>query len=955
MSTQILPLVSSQPPSPPQNLKTPDLTPPPSSTKPTYLDDQGNPIPQIPQNGHGASGSWDEAPWYDQPLPQHITNVYQKAKSFLTKPLATIETSPEIELPIETAKVASRYLKSRGYANSSKVLDAYTGAMEGEQDITAAMSSPMNLGMMFSLGKLKALGAAGEGLDRLISAGFSTQMLHQAYEQLPDVKKAIDSGNWEDAARAITSEAGNAVLGLTAAHGAVSPELAKNIKEGVKEEIQKGVNAKAPATAEAGSLAIGRLPGAVEVSKPAGETENGVLAREALANKYGSSYVDNRVTSEPSFILPNGNAIYLGQTWHPAAISSIPEGIPFTGAEDALTNFINEANTIRVRPNMGAHEGETLHITVPKNGVTPEQVDALKKAASQIRRGNLVFETADKPAFSRNNLAHPQDWQFKTANDVDKILSDIGVHPDQKKIANIPGAVTIKTPWAQKAAQNASGGFSVNPKTGEFPTSGKILSILPEKEVDLGHHPTAEDIRNYYMANKALFDKYPELYIGGYGNELNISAIGPNAEKVAKKLDQQAIYDLEEGKEIFIGGANAQKQFPNYSLSQRLSDLKAIDVTPKGSAVPLLEKPLPLKSNQKELTPSEKIHKGIVIENPVYPDFQKAMGEWVRKTAGDISKPSAVLQRSVKLAHNEINHWIMENGGEGKGWFRHKTDAAIKALTPLHPELKDSAHAAIFKALWTAHSYGNDPKINMKEAEQNLTNYEKTGKIAMRKSNQLHWSGHSGNVYTLSKIQYLIDEMGEDGAAKWLTTKHTWPEIQEQFKDSGLNVHKKSIHLDDEGKTYGSMAFGPKGGAFFLNLNGINDYTTVDIWGARALRRWEGREGNPDTLETDPKTGLVNDKPPTTGEIERFHNVISSVAQELGLDTDDVQALQWYFEHKLYEVHGVGEKARDYEEAAKNVVREKEQRGSIDAENFLKSVGKWKQPLQSRRNAGTGR
>lgn len=382
-------------------------------------------------------------------------------------------------------------------------------------------------------------------------------------------------------------------------------------------------------------------------------------------------------------------------------------------------------------------------------------------------------------------------------------------------------------------------------------------------------------------------------------------------------------------------------------------------LNPKGSAVPLLTNPIPTeKGAQKSLTPSDKLHQGVTIEHPVVADFQRAMGEWMKKTAGNINEPSAELSRSIRLAHNEVNHWIMENGGEGKGWYKRKTDAAIKVLSKAHPQLQDPAHATIFKALWTAHSYGNDPNVNMTEAEQNLSNLENKGKLEYDKGVQpdgkiLHWSGHTGNVYTLAKTQHLIDKDGEAGAAKWLTTKHPWSEIQDKFKDAGLNVSKKSIPLDKDGKTYGAMAFGPKGGAFFLNLNGINDFTTVDIWGARALRRWEGKIGAPDTLTKDYDSNLIVDRPPDAGEIERFHNVIQSVAKKLDLDTDDVQALQWYFEHKLYEVHGVGEKARDYEEAAKNVVNKKGGE-PVNALALLKALGQWKSPVQSRGNEGTG-
>lgn len=849
-------------------------------------------------------------------------------------------------------------------------------------------------------------------------------------------------------------------------------------------------------------------------------------------------------------------------------------------------------------------------------------------AHSQMMRPDsipaLAFETHGQNSWV-NFGAHLRDKNGNIPERGEKGFIPQSERPFAEQKANVMPAELHQSVFENTAERmKTENAGAINPVTGKRDTTGIGTEIYPEAKVRLSHKPTSQNIQDFYNKNKSIFDKHHELRLGwdkdpAKGWELNIGAVGPNAVEVAKKLDQRAAFDIDKGKEILTGGKNKQKSFPDYSLEQRLADLKgevsktshatlapipvsikgdnpaitdesihgheyghgaqaiingaqlaelrsymhpesigkaaaaagvrwpsggaktydewlakdpnnalntiqnslagpltqevvygipmnenpgiagdmrdirqaldtlgltlaqqedvmdylikgwkdkltaknpltgrtlgdiikqyaprdeniraellaspkkidkfaeevrqhenevrqhenrqregnnrgnvtgvsegteqigrenvarteglsansniskslraipgAIQVTakytPKGSAVPLLEKPLPTEAGAQRTFVPEKIHQGVSIENPVVADFQRAMGDWMKKTAGNIKEPDANLKRSINLAYNEINHWIMENGGEGKGWYRRKTDAAIKVLSKAHPQLKDPAHATIFKALWTAHSYGNDPNVNMTEAEQNLSNLEDKGKVEYNKGTKtngetLHWSGHSGNAYTLAKTQHLIDKYSEDGAAKWLTTKHPWSEIQNEFKDSGLNVSKHGIALDKDGKAYGAMAFGPKGGPFFLNLNGINDHTTVDIWGARALRRWEGRIGSPDTLTKDHDSGLTIDRPPDAGEISRFHKVIQSVAKKLNLDTDDVQALQWYFEHKLYEVHGVGEKARDYEEAAKNVINKKGTGEPINALDLLRALGKWKSSIQSRGNEGAG-
>lgn len=59
--------------------------------------------PTTPVYSHGASGSWEEAPWYDRALPPNIANAYVKAKNFLNKPFHI----PEMELPVAAAKTTS--------------------------------------------------------------------------------------------------------------------------------------------------------------------------------------------------------------------------------------------------------------------------------------------------------------------------------------------------------------------------------------------------------------------------------------------------------------------------------------------------------------------------------------------------------------------------------------------------------------------------------------------------------------------------------------------------------------------------------------------------------------------------------------------------------------------------------------------------------------------------------
>lgn len=153
-------------------------------------------------------------------------------------------------------------------------------------------------------------------------------------------------------------------------------------------------------------------------------------ALQALSQKYETAPVDDRMKYMPTFIRPDGDAVYIGQQTHVGAVNSVA---PEYKMEADRTKFVNDSGAIRVRPMMDAREGETFNVIVPKGGVTPEQVQSLQKMMASLgSRGNLRIETADTPSLSRNNMERPEDWQYVGAADVPKILGKLGVMPNQR-------------------------------------------------------------------------------------------------------------------------------------------------------------------------------------------------------------------------------------------------------------------------------------------------------------------------------------------------------------------------------------------------------------------------------------------------------------------------------------------------------------------------------------------
>jgi len=126
-------------------------------------------------------------------------------------------------------------------------------------------------------------------------------------------------------------------------------------------------------------------------------------------------------------------------------------------------------------------------------------------------------------------------------------------------------------------AKKSGGGFVADLRTGKATDTGFLVEMMPEKRVQLDHDATPKDIQKFYNDNRQLFRQHPELRIGGYKNELNISAHTEDqasAEKLAKKLDQRSVWDVKNGEEIPTGGKGQQREFKDYPFEQRIKDLR---------------------------------------------------------------------------------------------------------------------------------------------------------------------------------------------------------------------------------------------------------------------------------------------------------------------------------------------------------------------------------------------
>lgn len=336
-----------------------------------------------------------------------------------------------------------------------------------------------------------------------------------------------------------------------------------------------------------------------------------------------------------------------------------------------------------------------------------------------------------------------------------------------------------------------------------------------------------------------------------------------------------------------------------YQISE-VFDLTAshfpVESYPKGSTVLLQKNPLNLEGT------GEGGRTTIL-------DFAKAINAWSRVGL----KPNREIRVAMDRAKSELKYQLAQDQG-GLNWYKQDTKDAVNTLQANgFPELENPTQEKLFRTLLGVTSYGVDPDINLTSAAEAWKQYKKTNEFPLKADADTNWPGYSGIQGSLTLLNKLVAEKGEQGTIDWLLSKHPVSEIREQKLKTHTVPGVAGKAADEK---YGAFIFGPKGGPFVLSLQGITDHTTVDVWGARMIRRWTG------TL-----TPESMDQPVTTEEARNFHNIAGSLSKQFGLDISDTQAVLWSYEHDLYEAHGVGEKAKSYKGASEKYVQ-RQQEGS---------------------------
>jgi hypothetical protein len=255
------------------------------------------------------------------------------------------------------------------------------------------------------------------------------------------------------------------------------------------------------------------------------------------------------------------------------------------------------------------------------------------------------------------------------------------------------------------------------------------------------------------------------------------------------------------------------------------------------------------------LTRIQKIAKGWVKKNPNLHDLsmhayltgqKKFPGKLNKEQIGehfDATNPKLDYSKEEhrQKAADAIVHDIMHSlagtttgrPSTAYGWYDRTVRKTMAKIGEIAPEiLTDPDHALAFKLALAITSQGQDVFPNAESAWHIYQHWLKHDE--MPTDRKVFGGGIKAEAMeqNLAKVNDLWKEHGTEGLHKILMSRMTSRELREKY---GLDSGEKADHVVN-----GAMGLGAKIGAFFSNLNGDFDPTTIDLWFSRNMNLMAG-------------------------------------------------------------------------------------------------------------------
>lgn len=404
--------------------------------------------------------------------------------------------------------------------------------------------------------------------------------------------------------------------------------------------------------------------------------------------------------------------------------------------------------------------------------------------------------------------------------------------------------------------------------------------------------------------------------LGGLGTEAIAKGIVKTGTALAPKAAEMAANIMERGG-VPIRGLNIVE--PS-KFNPKIELPKAVDIVANDPALSIY---LP----QAQRAPSVALRlakpeiqgtgeKGVLTVADIGVVLEKSQLALNKGKTLDPTKPKDLV-KMVDSATAEAEYQ-MSQPISGATWYEDDVFQAFALGAKIVPELATDEPLRVMATAFAAStSYNKRASENWSVAMRITEDLMKTNKVPSRNpDNGKLWGGTTGPIMEqqLNLHQFMINKMGMDGYAKWLLTPHTVKEIVSMKEASGL-YKSPSIPGKATDMKMGSFIMGEKGGAFFLNLNGIKE-TTADKWFTRTYNRHTGTLTSGNVSEQ----GLI-DAPRNESERSVMKVWNRSVANNMGLDEQANQAVLWYYEQSLYYNLGIkSARSESFSDGAKNLL-----------------------------------
>lgn len=177
------------------------------------------------------------------------------------------------------------------------------------------------------------------------------------------------------------------------------------------------------------------------------------------------------------------------------------------------------------------------------------------------------------------------------------------------------------------------------------------------------------------------------------------------------------------------------------------------------------------------------------------------------------------------------------NGSQAIGWYSTHWNEAIEAIVKSTgwDELENKVDRLVFTAIMAVTSNGQKVMNNFKLAIQVYANYRATGNI-----DPSVISADRGDAIGagLNKLDQLLKLRGPEDAVGFLLTERTVSDLRKMAKEADMPFTVK--YLSNVRLPVAALVLGPKVGAFFANLSGMEGYLTMDRWFSRTIGRHRG-------------------------------------------------------------------------------------------------------------------